>query len=162
MRPVSIGKILRRARLARIRPCSWTALWLIALVVVGGCGQSTPASGRADVLIKQDVLRGVRQIRATHDRKKLHAQLVRTLARLRREHGATAGTRRARELAVQGLEATLEGVRSELDFDENDRGEVAAATTDAARADRYLTRGANRLRAAGQALGVQIGELNGH
>ena len=125
---------MRRARLARIRPCSWTALWLIALVLVGGCGQSTPASRRVDVSIKQDLLRGVRQIRANPDRKKLHAELVRTLARLRRAHGETAGTRRGRELAIQGFEATLKGVRSELDFDENDSGEVAAATRDAARA----------------------------
>ena len=37
-----------------------------------------------------------------------------------------------------------------------------AATRDAGRADRYLTLGANRLRAAGQALGIRIGKLNGH
>ena len=88
------GNIVRRARLARIRPCSWTGLWLIALVLVGGCGQSTPASRRADVSIKQDLLRGVRQIRANPDRKKLHAELVRTLRTFavrterRRAHGA--------------------------------------------------------------------------
>ena len=70
--------------------------------------------------------------------------------------------RRGRALAVQGFEATLKGVRSELDFDGNDSGEVAAATRDAARADRYLARGANRMRAAGRALSVQIGELKGH
>ena len=153
---------MRRARPACIGPCGWTALWLTTLVLVGGCGQSTPASGRADVSVKQDLLRGVQEIRANPDRKKLHAELVRTLARLRRAHGATAGTRRGRELAVQGFEATLKGVQSEIDFDENDSGEVAAATRDAARANRYLTRGANRLRAAGRVLGVQIGELNGH
>jgi hypothetical protein len=49
-----------------------------------------------------------------------------------------------------------------LDFGENDSGEVAAATRDAERADRYLRRGASWSRAAGQALGVQIGELNGY
>jgi hypothetical protein len=54
------------------------------------------------------------------------------------------------------------GIGSQLDFIENDSGEVAAATRDAVRADRYLTRGANRLRAAGRALGVQIGDLNGY
>jgi len=131
-------------------------------MLVGGCGKSTPASGRADASIEQDVLRGVRQIRAPHDRKKLYAELVRTLAHLRRAHGTTAGTRRGRELAIQGFEATLKGVRSELDFSENDSGEVAAATRDAARADRYLTLGANGLRAAGRALGVRIGTLDGH
>ena len=79
---------------------------------------------------------------------------------------ARTGRRRARgggrELALQGFEATLKGVRSQLDFSENDSGEVAAATRDAKRADRYLRRGANLLRAAGQALGVRIGELNGY
>jgi hypothetical protein len=159
---VPIGKIVRRARPACIRPFCWAALLLIAIVLVGGCESSTPTSGQADVSIKQDLIRGVRQIRASHDRKKLHAELVRVLERVRREHGTTPGSQRGRELAIQGFEATLKGVRSELDFDENDSGEVAAATRDAARADRYLTRGANRLRAAGRALGVQIGEVNGH
>lgn len=157
--------IVRRARLPRIRP----SLLDGALAHRSRAGRrmwavdaGEQASRRADVSITQDLLRGVRQIRANPDRKKLHAELVRTLARLRRAHGATAGTRRGRELAVQGFEATLKGVQSEIDFDENDSGEVAAATRDAARADRYLTRGANRLRAAGRVLGVQIGELNGH
>lgn len=138
------------------------APWLVALVLVGGCGQSKPVTGGADASIRQDLLRGVGQIRASHDRKTLRAELIGTLARLRRAQGTTAAARRGRELAVQGFEATLQGVRSEIDFDENDSGEVAAATRDAARADRHLTRGANRLRAAGRALGVQIGELNGH
>ena len=98
----------------------------------------------------------------THDQKKLHAELIHVLAHLRRAHETTAGARRGRELALQGFEATLKGVRSQLDFSENDSGEVAAATRDAERADRYLRRGANWLRAAGQVLGVQIGELNGY
>ena len=72
------------------------------------------------------------------------------------------GARRARELAIQGFELTRKGVRSQLDFSENDSGNVAAATRDAERADRYLTRGANRLRAAGLALGIQLGKLNEH
>ena len=74
----------------------------------------------------------------------------------------TARARRARELALRGFAATLEGTRSQLAFSENDSGEVAAATRDAKRADRYLTRGANWLRAAGKVLGVRIGELNGY
>ena len=69
---------------------------------------------------------------------------------------------RARVLAMKGFEATIKGTRSQLDFSENDSGEVAAATRDAERADRYLTLGANRLRAAGQTLGTQIGMLNQH
>ena len=94
--------------------------------------------------------------------KALHAALIRTLTRLRRAQGATASTQRGERVAIQGFEATLKGVQSEIHFEENDSGEVAAATRDAVRADRYLTRGASRLRAAGRALGVQIGEINGH
>ena len=150
MRRVLIGRIV------------WAATWLGAVVLAGGCGSSTPASGRGDGSIRQDLPRGVGQIRTTHDREKLHAELARTLARLRREQGTTAATRRGRQLAVQGFEATLKGVRSELDFSENDRGEVAAATRDAVRADRYLTLGARRLRAAGRSLGVHVGDLDGH
>ena len=112
--------------------------------------------------IEQDLLRGVGEIRGTRDREKLHAELVHLLAHLRRAHGTTASARRGREFALREFEATLKGVRSQLDFSENDSGEVAAATRDAKRADRYLTLGANRLRAAGQALGIQIGEINQH
>ena len=155
-------KIARRVRLARARlPCCM-ALCFIGLALVSGCRQSAPALGPADLSIRRDLIRGVREIRMTHDRKKLHAELVHLLAHLRREHGTTASARRGRELALRGFEATLKGTRSQLEFSENDSGEVAEATRDAKRADRYLRRGANWLRAAGQALGVRIGELNGY
>jgi hypothetical protein len=108
------------------------------------------------------VRRGVEEIRVTRDRKKLRAQLVELVAHLRRAQGTTASARRGRVLALQGFEATLEGTRSQLDFIENDSGEVAAATRDAKRADRYLRLGAARLRAAGEVLGVRVGELNGY
>ena len=98
----------------------------------------------------------------TRDRRKLHAELVRLVAHLRRTHATTASARRGRELALQGFEATLQGTRSQLDFSENDSGNVAAATRDAKRADRYLRLGAARLRAAGEVLGVRVGELNGY
>ncbi|MGZ4419418.1 MAG: hypothetical protein ACXVRV_14775 [Gaiellaceae bacterium] len=159
---VPMRKIARHPRLARARPCCCMALCLIGLALVSGCRPSAPAVGQADFSIKQDLLRGVREIRVRHDRKKLHAELVHVLAHLRRAHGTTVNARRGRELALQGFEATLKGIRSQLDFSENDSGEVAAATRDAKRADRYLRRGANWLRAAGQALGVRIGELNGY
>jgi hypothetical protein len=162
MKTVSMRKLARHVRPARARLLCCVALCLIGLALVSGCRSSAPALGRADLSIKQDLLRGVREIRVTRDREKLHAELVRLLAHLRRTHGTTASARRARELALQGFEATLKGVRSQLDFSENDSGEVAAATRDAKRADRYLRRGANLLRAAGQALGVRIGELNGY
>jgi hypothetical protein len=142
--------------------CCCLALFFIGLALVSGCGGSAPAVGRADLSIKHDLLRGVRQIRVTHDRIKLRAELIHVVAHLRRTHGTTGGARRGRKLALQGFEATLQGIRSELDFSENDRGEIAAATRDAKRADRYLRRGANLLRAAGHALDVQVGELNGY
>ena len=137
------------------------AVPLLALALVGGCGSSPSREATDDVSIKQELLRGVGEIRVMHDRHKLSAELARILVRLGRARGSAVGAR-ARELAIQGFEATIKGTRSQLDFSENDSGEVAAATMDAERADRYLTLGANRLRAAGQALGIQIGKLNGH
>jgi len=138
------------------------ALCLIGLGSVSGCRTSAPAPARADLSIAQDLRRGVREIKVTRDRRKLHAELVQLVAHLRRAHATTASARRGRELALQGFEATLKGTRSQLDFIENDSGNVAAATRDAKRADRYLRLGATRLRAAGQVLGVPIGELNGY
>jgi hypothetical protein len=140
----------------------WRALGLVGLAVAGGCGSSASGVGTVDAPIGRHLLTGVAQIRATHDRKKLHAELTRVLASLHRDRGSTPADRRARELAIQGFESTLKGVRSELDFSENDSGEVAAATRDAKRADRFLTRGAQQLRAAGRALGIQLGKLNGY
>ena len=131
MKTVSMRTFARHVRLARARLPWWTALCLIGLALVSGCQPSAPALGEADASIKQDLLRGVGEIRGTHDRKKLHAQLVHLLAHLRRAHGTTASARRGREFALRGFEATLKGVRSQLDFSENDSGEVAAATRDA-------------------------------
>ena len=137
----------------------WSAPLLLGLALMAGCGSST-SGATDDDLIKQELRRGVGQIRAIHDRHKLITELARGLARLGRARGSTAGVERARELAMQGFEATMKGTRSQLDFSENDSGEVAAATRDAARADRYLTLGANRLRAAGRLLGIHVGKLN--
>lgn len=155
-------KFARHVRLARARLPGCMALCLVGLALVSGCGPPAPALVRADLSIKQDLLRGVREIRGTHDRRRLRVELVQLVAHLRGLHGTTASGRRGRELALQGFGATLKGTRSQLDFSENDSGEVAAATRDAKRADRYLRRGANWLRAAGQALEVRIGELNGY
>jgi hypothetical protein len=43
-----------------------------------------------------------------------------------------------------------------------DSGKLEAAVRDARRSDRYLNRGAEVLRAAGRALDVPVGALNGH
>ena len=136
------------------------ACWLLVATLIGGCGPTTDVRP-GDASVKRDLLRGIVEIRAAHDVKKLHAEVLRVLASLRRDRASTPAARRARVLAIQGFEATLKGVRSQLDFSENDSGNVAAATRDAKRADRYLRRGAYRLRAAGQALGIRVGQING-
>jgi hypothetical protein len=133
------------------------APWLLALLLAAGCG----SSASPDAAVKRDLQRGVAQIRTTRDKEKLHAELGRTLARLRRDQASTASGRRAKRLAIEGFEWTRKGVRSLLDFEENDSGNVAAATRDAIRADRFLARGANRLRAAGSLLGIRVGRVGG-
>jgi hypothetical protein len=125
---------------------------VVVLTVVVGCGSSTSPS------VKDQVVRGIEQIRASHDAKKLHAQLGQTLANLRRTRSATPG----RRLAVQGFAATLRGVQGQVDLIDNDSGNLEAAVRDAAEADRYRARGANLLRAAGRALGIRVGELKGY
>jgi hypothetical protein len=136
------------------RPCATP--WLLCLALAAGCGSSISDTAASDAAIKRHLLRGVAQIRTTRDPAKLHAKLAQTLASLRRDHASTAAERRARSLAIAGFEATLKGVRSRLDFVENDSGNVAAATRDARRADRYLALGMSRLRAAGAVLGIRI------
>ncbi len=140
----------------------WAAAGLMGYALACGCGSSGSGLSAADASVKRDVLRGVDEIRATHDRKLLEAQLGEVVASLRTERGSTRATERARKVALGGFELTRTGVRSQIDFSENDRGEVAAATRDARRADRYLGRGADRIRIAGLALGLHIGMLDGY
>ncbi len=134
----------------------------MALMLVCGCGSSRSGMSTADAAVKRDLLRGVEEIQTTHDRKRLDAQLSRIVARLRGERGSTTAVERAREVALVGFELTRKGVGSQIDFSENDSGNVAAATRDARRADRYLGQGANRIRRAGVALGIHIGKLDGY
>jgi hypothetical protein len=100
--------------------------------------------------------------RPTPAKRKLHAEIVRTLAHLRRDRTSTAGERRGRTLAIRGFAVTLRGIESELDFIENDSGNIDAATRDALRADRSRRRGAELLRAAGRVFGLQFGRLHGY
>jgi hypothetical protein len=132
-------------------PKPFCAALLAVLGLLVGCGSTESPS------VKDEFVRGIEQIRGSHDAKKLRAQLTQTLASLRRETSAPG-----RHLAIQGFEATLRGVQAQVDFIENDSGNVEAATRDAAEADRYRTRGANLLRAAGRALGVKVGKLKGY
>ena len=131
-----------------------------ALSLFAGCG--TSSSGGSDESVKDDLLRGIAQIRGSHDPSTLNRQLATTLAKLRRDPASTAAGRAARRLATQGFVWTRKGVKARLDFLTNDSGNVEAATRDAMRADRYLNRGARLLRAAGRRFGIRIGTLNGH
>jgi hypothetical protein len=131
----------------------------VAIAFVAGCGSSTPRAADDDS-VKAVFVRGVAQIRHTRGAKQLQARLVRTLDRLRSAHASTAAGRRAKRVAIGGLEATLKGLAAERAFYENDSGNIDAATRDSKRADRYSKRGANLLRAAGRALGIRVGALN--
>jgi hypothetical protein len=117
----------------------------LALVLLAGCGSSGSA-------VERDLRRGEMQIRHTHDAKKLRTELRGTLARLRRDRPSGPAEGRARVLAIRGVEAALRGVQGRIDFVDNDRGEIDAATRDALRADRGMAKAARLLRAAERAL----------
>jgi hypothetical protein len=132
-----------------------TALLAIALLA----GLASPATA-SDATVKASLVRGVAQIRGTHDAKRLQRQLRRTLASIRSDRGSTAAGRTGRRLALRGFAATLEGVQAQLDFSNNDSGNIEAAIRDAKAADRYLNKGARLLRAAGRSFGLRFGRIN--
>jgi hypothetical protein len=119
----------------------------LTLLLVAGCGSS--GSGSA---VERDLRRGMAQMRHTRDAKKLRTELRGTLARLKRDEASGPEERRARALGIRGFEATLDGLEGRIDFVDNDRGNIEAATRDALRADRGMARGARLLRAASRAL----------
>jgi hypothetical protein len=137
------------------------AIGFLAFALLVGCGSSKSAAPDS-ASVKEGFLRGVAQIRGSPDKKKLHRQLLRTLARVRSGRGSTELGRRGRRLAIQGFAWTLKGTESQLDLIANDSGNIEAAVRDAKKADRYLGRGANLLRAAGRVFGIRIGKLNGY
>ena len=55
----------------------------------------------------------------------------------------------------------LRGVAAQIEFVENDIGNLPVATVDATRAYRFWSRAARLLRKAGAELGVEISSLNG-
>ena len=140
------------------------AAGFFGLTLLVGCASTKSASSdtTSNAAIRVDILLGVAQIRGSQDGRKLHGQLLRTLERLRGDRGSTAAGRKGRRLAIEGFASTLKGIDARLDFAENDSGNIEAAVRDAMRADRYLKRGANFLRAAARAVGVRIGKLNGY
>ena len=103
--------------------------------------------------VERDIRSGLAQIASVHDRKALEAKLTAVVAGLRSENASSDSGRRARTLAIAGFEAKLRSVSAEREFYENDSGEVAEATKDAARADANRKRATDLLRAAEQALG---------
>jgi hypothetical protein len=124
-----------------------------ALALLAGCGS---ASSSSDVKAAFDD--GLAAIQATQDYEQLRAELRRTITRLRSAKGDGEG----RRLAVRGFDATLRGVEARIDFHENDRGNIEAATRDARRANAELSKGAKLLRAAGRVLGTHVGSLSGY
>lgn len=124
--------------------------------------RGTRASTASDSAVKEDLVRGIRQILAAPGAIKLAPQLVQTLERLRRDRGSTTAGRRGRTHAIQGFTWTLRGIKTQLDMAKYDSGNLPASVRNAKRADRYLTRGADLLRAAGRVFSISIGKLNGH
>jgi len=119
----------------------------VCLALVAGCGGTS-----GDSTVERDIARGIADIQSADDRKVLQAELTALLAKLRRDEASSESTRRARALAIRGFEAKLKSIAAEREFDENDSGEVAEATRDAARADAFRARADTLLRAAEQAL----------
>jgi hypothetical protein len=129
---------------------------MLALALLSACGSS-----RSDGAIRKTLERGVAEIREPQTAKRLHHDLVRTLVRLRSERPSTPAGRKAKVLAIQGFAWTLAGLDVWVEIARNDSGNVEATVRDAKRADRDRRKGAGFLRAAGRAVGLQIGELNG-
>jgi hypothetical protein len=119
----------------------------VCLAFAAGCGGPS-----GDATVERDITRGLTDIQSVQDRKVLQSKLTAVLAKLRRDHATSESKRRARALAIQGFEAKLKSIGAEREFYENDNGQVAEATRDAARADAYRARADTLLRAAEQAL----------
>lgn len=146
----------------RRRQIGIAALVLMPLALFTGCASSTPAASTSNGELRAALLRGVAQIRGTHDEVKLRVTVLHTLAHLRSVRASTPVDVGARRLAIRGFASTLRGIESRLAFAQNDSGNVEAATRDARRADRSLKEGANLIRAAGRRLGIEVGSLNGY
>ena len=125
------------------------ALLCVCLALLTACG----SGNSGDASVERDIRRGLAEIQSSHDRKALQAKLTSVVASLRGDPASSDSMRRARGLAIAGFEAKLKSIRAEREFDENDSGNVAEATRDAARAHTYRVRAEELLRASEQALG---------
>ena len=119
----------------------------ICFALVAGCGGTSDNAS-----VERDIARGLSEIESVHDRRVLQVRLTRILVALRRDRATSESTRRARALAIRGFTAKLKSIAAEREFAENDSGEVAEATRDAARADAYRVRAETLLRARPQML----------
>jgi hypothetical protein len=136
--------------------------WAWTVVLVGALATWTaPAALASDAAIKRTLAAGVAQLRAPALPARHDAQLRVTLRRLRADMPSTAAGRRGQRLALEGFTWMRRRVQAQLAMIRNDSGSVEAAIRDAQRADRCLARGARILRAAGRALGVRVGTIDG-
>jgi hypothetical protein len=129
----------------------------VLLLALSGCGSSTTSDAA-----KHTFLDGVAEIRHTPSAETLRGQLLKTIRELREADPSAGGERRGKTLALKGFAWTVRGMEARIEIRVNDSGNLEASVNDAKRADRYLKKGADLLRAAGRAFGVRIGELNGH
>jgi|1185.fasta_scaffold387425_2 hypothetical protein len=120
---------------------------------------AAPASA-SDQTVRQTFRAG---LAATHPGDfHVRARAVRqTLGKLRRDRPSSRSGQEGRRLAIGGYLWALWALRAQIEFVDEDSGQVAEATRDAARADRCWLHAAPRLRAAGEALGVPVGLVNG-
>jgi hypothetical protein len=131
----------------------------LSAVLAAAVALGAPAQA-ADETVRHTFRAGLFAVQRYH-REQLEPRLERTLAALRSERASTACGRHGRSLAIDGFGAALGAVRAELEFYNEDSGRLAEASKDAARADRHWKRSARLLRAAGDALGVPVGNVNG-
>jgi len=127
------------------------------LLLLPGCG----ASSTSETKVRQTFLRGIGEIKEPQTAQKLHHRLVRTLMSLRSTDTTTTAGGRGKALATRGFTWTLRGVEARLEIARNDSGNLEASVHDAERSDRAFRHGARLLRAAGRALDVRVGRLNG-
>jgi hypothetical protein len=135
---------------------AWTVVLLGTLAT-----WTSPAAVASDATIKRTFAAGVAQLRAPAVPARHDTQLRVTFRRLRADTPSTAAGRRGQRLALEGFTWMRRRVQAQLAIMRNDSGSVEAAIRDAERADRCLVRGARLLRAAGRALGVRVGTIDG-